>query len=124
MKKKYVRKVIEGKKLGREIGFPTLNFNVGNLCKTCASGVYAVKVWIDKKIYLGALHYGPKFGSKKRTLEIHVIGLSKNLYGRYVTFSLVKKIREPMYFETVKDLQKQLLSDIKQIAKLRINLKK
>ena len=54
----YTGTVVRGKRLGSSIGFPTANVQLHNLIQLQRFGVYAVRVHIDKKAYLGCLNIG------------------------------------------------------------------
>jgi riboflavin kinase/FMN adenylyltransferase len=105
------RKVIKGTGTGKKIGYPTLNFNVGNFGKCCSQGVYKCEVFIRDKCYSGALFFGPRMGGTK-ALEIYVVELKGNVYGEYVTFKVGKKIRNSKTFSNLNDLKKQIKKDI------------
>ena len=72
--------VIEGKKLGRELGFRTANIRLGDL-QAPQDGVWAVKV--DEN-FNGVANLGlkPTVGGEERLLEVHVFDLDADLYGR------------------------------------------
>lgn len=109
------RKIQSGKKLGRKIGFPTLNLNVGSFKNYCSPGVYACQVVVKNKIYKGAMHFGPVLNRKTLKLEIHVLNFNQNIYGQWVKFKVLKKIREPMRFTDLNKLKKQIQKDLKRI---------
>lgn len=111
MPKTFRRKVQHGSKLGRKIGFPTLNFNVGRFGECHRHGVYKCAVFIGGKAYAGALHFGSA-PHHAETLEIHVLNFSKNLYGQWVSFSVGKKIRNVRHFKNIDALKKQLQKDV------------
>ncbi|MEA3479407.1 MAG: riboflavin kinase, partial [Bacteroidota bacterium] len=52
------RKVQKGTGTGQKIGYPTLNFNVGQFGKYYGEGVYVSEVRIGTTVYKGALYYG------------------------------------------------------------------
>ena len=109
------RKVQKGTKLGQKIGYPTLNFNVGNFGKSYNHGVYSCEVKIGDRIYESALYFGPKLNGRI-TLEIYVIGFSKKIYGQFIQFRLLKKIRNPKIFDSLDDLKKQIQKDLLRIS--------
>lgn len=107
------RKVQPGKKLGRQIGFPTINLNVGSFGDHVSPGIYACEVKWNKKIHKGALHFGPVLDSKKNKLEIHILDFNQNIYNCFVQFRIIKKIREPRRFTDLEELKKQIIQDVK-----------
>ncbi len=109
------RKVLHGEKIGRKLGFPTLNFHVGRFGDSHSQGVYACQLKIQEKKYKGALYFGPK-GQGKPVLEIHVIDFKKTLYGERVSFEVGEKIREPKKFKSLEEAKKVIGEDILQIS--------
>ena len=112
MKTTFRRKVMQGQKLGRTIGFPTVNLNVGDFARHFKQGVYACEARIAKKVWKGALHFGPKQGSPTPVLEIHILNFKGSLYGKFITFRILKKIREARSFKSLKELQRQIKNDL------------
>lgn len=109
------RKVKPGSQVGRKIGFPTLNFNVGDFGQHVHPGVYKCQVFIGKKAYKGALFYGSKMDRKSKTLEIFVLGFSGKIYGSFVWFSVGKKIRAPKKFDNFDALKRQIQKDLQSV---------
>ena len=109
------RKVQKGTGTGVKIGFPTLNFNVGNFDEHYGEGVYVSEVKIDKTVYKSALYFGPRLNSRRTVLEMYVVGFSKMLYGKIVRFKVIKKIRKPKTFINLKSLKKQIIEDLKNL---------
>ena len=106
------RKVQKGTKTGQKIGFPTLNFNVGNFSKSYKPGVYACNIHIAGKLYSGALYFGPRLQNRVNVLEIFVQNFSRNIYGQFVQFHVSKKIRDPKRFTDTDTLKKQIRKDL------------
>ncbi len=107
-------KVCAGEKLGRKIGYPTLNLNPRNSPKDLKIGVYSCLVKIQNRIYKGVLYFGPRLvlGETKNILEIHILNFSENIYNKMVEFKIGKFIRSPKKFENVKQLKEQLGKDL------------
>lgn len=112
------RKVQHGQKNGRKIGFPTLNLNPGKIIKSYSPGVYACQVFFEGKKYGGALHLGPKMGSKKIVLEIHLLHFHQTIYGHFVQLQILEKIREAQRFKTLETLKRQIQKDLKSLSKI------
>ncbi|OGG26794.1 hypothetical protein A2960_01330 [Candidatus Gottesmanbacteria bacterium RIFCSPLOWO2_01_FULL_39_12b] len=106
-------KVIEGKKLGRTLGYPTLNLDQPYLLTGKKEGVYACKMKIGGKLYHGALYYGPRLILKEKNniLEIFVFDFTKAIYGQEVSFQVLDYIRPVKKFGNLIDFKKQLESD-------------
>lgn len=105
--------VIDGRKLGRKLGFPTANISYGSYLLPCI-GVYAVNVYIDGKKYLGMCNVGhnPTVGLlKKRSVEVHIIDFDESIYDKTVEIEFIEKIRGEIHFDSKDELVKQLYKD-------------
>jgi len=110
------RKVKQGIALGRKIGYPTLNFNVGKFGDHHNVGVYACDILIHGKSYTGALFFGPAISCKSNVLEIHVLGFSGHIYNEFIKFHVGKKLREPKRFKSPDELKKQIGIDLGKVV--------
>ena len=115
--------VIEGKKLGRELGFPTLNIQVNNDHKILPKdGVYAVQVLIDEKNFRGMMNIGQNptvknSGDQEKKLEVHIFDFDKEIYGSEVKMFFHKFIRDEKTFSNLEELKSQLIKDEKSVRK-------
>lgn len=109
----YKAKVIHGKKLATTLGFPTLNLDNPDVMAGEREGVYACWLKVDKKIYKGALYYGPRLilNETAKILEIYVFDFDKEIYGKEVSFQLVDFIRGVRNFPDFASFKKQLTLD-------------
>ena len=111
--------VRKGRRMGKKIGFPTCNIEMGNYVIP-KPGVYAVNIYIKKnnKFLKGIanLGYRPTFNQKKILLEVNIFNFSGNLYNKKLTVEFVKFIRSEKKFRGIDQLRKQIKSDLK-IAK-------
>ena len=107
--------VKKGEKRGRKIGFPTCNLDLGNYIVPKV-GVYSSIVVINKKIKkkgIVNIGYKPTFGKNKLLLEVHILGLKKNLYDKRIKVMLIKFIRSEKKFKSVDQLKIQIKKDIR-----------
>ena len=103
-------KVVHGKKIGRQLGFPTANIHMHHK-QPPLSGVFAVK--LDNMFGVANLGTRPTFsGEKKIYFEVHVLNFSDNLYGKHVCVNFLKKIRDEFHFNTIEALKSQIKLDI------------
>jgi riboflavin kinase/FMN adenylyltransferase len=109
------RKVQRGEKLGRQIGFPTLNFLIGDFAKGHSAGVYGCEVEIRQRLYRGVLYFGPRLGTGEMTLELYVIDFNQEIYGDQVRFRLLEKVRNAMTFKTLDEIHGQIKKDLEAI---------
>jgi riboflavin kinase / FMN adenylyltransferase len=116
-------KVIQGKKYGRRIGFPTANIKIFNQIKPLF-GVYSVKIVFNKKIYKGIANFGvrPTFGSSSPVLEVNVFGKNHNFYNKNIKVLFIDFIRKEKKFKNSLMLVRQIKKDIK-VAKISLNKK-
>ncbi|HPE77254.1 MAG TPA: bifunctional riboflavin kinase/FAD synthetase [Draconibacterium sp.] len=108
--------VVEGKQLGRKLGFPTANIVASDKFKIIPGyGVYVVKVEIGGNIYSGMLNIGmrPTFNDNadNRSIEVNIFDFSDDLYGKEITLKFVGKIRDERKFENIEMLVSQLVKD-------------
>lgn len=108
--------VITGRQVGKSLGFPTANIEVGNPYKLIpADGVYAVRVILDQGEFSGMLNIGhrPTFNNNRdlRTLEVHLLNFDGDLYGRNLTLKFVERLRNELKFDGTEALKKQLEQD-------------
>jgi riboflavin kinase / FMN adenylyltransferase len=108
--------VIEGKKIGRTIGFPTANIlpDSGNKLVPC-NGVYAVEVIADKKIYPGMLNIGtnPTVNNNisVRSIEVNILGFDEDIYGKRITVIFRYRLRDEKKFDGLEQLTEQMETD-------------
>ena len=112
--------VLGGNKIGRTLGFPTINldpllFPVGK-----KEGVYAALVKHKNTTYKGALFFGPRLvlGETKKVLEIFILDFNQEIYDQTAKFQIKNFIREVQHFSSLKILKRQLKKDIVQIKTL------
>jgi riboflavin kinase / FMN adenylyltransferase len=109
-------KVVEGKRIGREIGFPTANIEASDVHKLIPGyGVYAVEIILSGKKHQGMLNIGsrPTFNNNAdhRSIEVHIFDFSGDIYNKEITLIFAAKIRQEQKFNGVEALAKQLIKD-------------
>lgn len=120
-----IRGVVEhGRRLGRELGFPTANLAVDEAL-AAEDGVYASLVEVGGVRYRAMSNLGrnPSVGGQPRHLETHLFGFEGSLYEREVRVVLLRKVRDERRFDTVEELRAQIARDKEQILNLKMNLK-
>jgi len=115
--------VIQGKEIGRTIGFPTANLKANDSTKLIPKdGVYAVNVFYNNQTLNGMMNIGknPTLGINERSLEVHIFNFDTDLYGAHLKVIFVERLREEMTFENLEELKTQLAIDkemaIKELA--------
>ncbi len=109
--------VVHGKKIGRNLGFPTINLKYDDNILVPKVGVYQTKVNIDGKIYNGATNvgYSPTVKQNEFTVETYILQYNGDLYEKEVSVIFIRRIRDEIKFDTLEDLKKQMSMDIKNI---------
>jgi len=109
--------VVTGDKRGSVLGFPTANLNIEQDVLVPANGVYAVKVSVNRDLFLGVANIGtkPTFQGKRRNIEVHLLDFYQDLYGNLIRVTFVRRLRQEKRFETPDDLVKQIERDIAQV---------
>ena len=109
-------KVIEGKQLGRKLGFPTANIEtLDNHKLVPGDGVYAVFVQTGGEIYKGMLNIGIRptvnYNADHKSIEVHIFDFESDIYNSEITLYFVLKIRDEQKFDGIVALQEQLVKD-------------
>lgn len=107
-------KVIEGKKLGREMGYPTANILLDDNKLLISSGVYLTFVIIKNKILSSLTNVGkqPTVNGNCDVIETYINDFNGDLYGKNLTVYFIEKIREITKFNSVLELKEQLDKDL------------
>jgi riboflavin kinase / FMN adenylyltransferase len=107
-------KVIEGDKIGRTIGYPTANLELGDSNKLIPMyGVYAVKVKVDGIVYDGMLNVGnnPTIPEKKFSIEANIFDFCNVIYGKIIELYFIKRLRNEVKFNNLNELKQVLDTD-------------
>lgn len=108
-------RVEEGRKVGRTLGFPTLNFSLPADKFLPADGVYAAHAEVDGRRYNGLANLGarPTFDIAEKKLEVWLKDFSGDLYGRTVTVFFDDFLRPIERFRDVSALRRRLEADMR-----------
>lgn len=109
-------KVVEGKKIGRLLGFPTANISPDYSYKLIpADGVYAVEVILDSVKYNAMLYIGPRptieRDKGRRTIEVNIFDFDDDIYGREITIKFRHRLRGDKKFRSREKLLAQIEKD-------------
>jgi riboflavin kinase/FMN adenylyltransferase len=116
----YSSVVMDGRKVGSKLGFPTINLKVDGEKQRLKNGVYFGHVTIDNKEYKTVINYGnrPTYGLDEVLIEAHVIDFDGNLYGRNIRVEFLEFIRPEQKFASVEELTAQVLKDIEKAKEI------
>ncbi|RLA24050.1 MAG: bifunctional riboflavin kinase/FAD synthetase [Gammaproteobacteria bacterium] len=113
-------RVVQGKKIGRSIDFPTANIKV-NRKKSPVQGVFAVRMTgLGERVIDGVANVGIKptlEGERTILLEVHLFDFDEDIYGCHVEVHFVKKIRDEQKFDSLEALKEQIKKD-SEVARL------
>lgn len=107
--------VMHGRKIGRSIGFPTVNIEVSDDKLIPPFGVYFTEVSSGGKHYNAVTNIGTKptvADSQKAYCETNIFNFDKDIYGQKITVKLLKFVRAEKKFSDVSKLKKQISADI------------
>ena len=111
--------VIHGLGNGKKVDMPTANLDIENINKDIEYGVYATKVIIDDKSYLGVCNIGNRpTVDNKQAIEVLIIDFNKDIYGKKIEIELLKKLRDIEKFNSLIDVKKQVDKDIEKTKEL------
>ncbi|EEP95335.1 FMN adenylyltransferase [Yersinia aldovae ATCC 35236] len=107
-------RVVHGDELGRTIGFPTANLPLKRLVAP-VKGVYAVDVYgLGPKPLPGVANIGtrPTVAGVRQQLEVHLLDVTMDLYGRHIDVVLCAKLRNEQRFASLDALKQQIANDV------------
>ncbi len=99
-------RVAHGQKLGRKLGYPTINIKMGD--KTLiVSGIFAVRVkGIDNRALEGVASIGtrPTVAGVDTILEVYILDFDRDVYGYSVEVEFLHKLRDEEKFDSLEEL--------------------
>lgn len=107
-------KVVDGDKIGRTLGFPTANLAIAEQYKLIpGTGIYAVLVKVDGKLYKGMMYIGyrPVVHGKRLSTEVNIFDFNENIYNHDVTVYFKGRVRDDIHFSNLDDLKKKMQED-------------
>ncbi len=108
--------VLEGKRLGRKLGFPTLNIEVENEIEP-ANGVYITAVHIPSfgRTFASVTNVGTRptvYENSILTIETHLLDFMADVYRESVRLYFVKRLRDEVSFPSTVQLMAQIQKDV------------
>jgi riboflavin kinase/FMN adenylyltransferase len=110
--------VVEGRHLGKEIGFPTANIKPDYENKLIPkSGIYAVEVIIEGSVFGGMMSIGsnPTVNNDPlvRSIEVNIFDFQKEIYNSKIKVIFRRRMRDEIRFDNIGNLTEQLKLDKK-----------
>jgi riboflavin kinase/FMN adenylyltransferase len=102
-------KVVEGRKEGRKLGYPTANLKIPQDIVIPGIAVYACLA--NGRPSMTNVGTKPTFGDNTITIETHILDFDEDLYGRTIQLEFIEKIREVTKFPSLDALMEQLKKD-------------
>lgn len=107
-------KVIDGKKLGRKIGYPTANILVEKCYAIPKVGVYYTMVRHNNTLYKGMTNIGfnPTVSSDNTIkIETFILDFNGNIYNDNIELFFINRIRDEVKFDSIEELILQMNKD-------------
>ena len=112
--------VVEGRKLGRTLGFPTANISLGEYVRP-RLGIYATRTRLpDGRVLNGAASVGenPTVGPVEARLEVYLFDFDGDLYGQVLQTELIAFLRPEQKFGSIEVMIEQMHADVAAARKL------
>ena len=113
--------VVQGRQIGRKIGFPTANL-AGLAEQLPPVGVYAVRASLNGEFLPGVanLGYRPTVEQEERVrlLEVHLIDFDQDIYGQELEVKFIERLREEVRLPSLDALKEQIAKDTAKARKV------
>ncbi len=112
--------VVEGKHLGRKLGFPTANINPDRL-QVAFMGIFAAQVFgLGPEALNGVASLGtrPTVNGTKPLLEVHIFDFDEDIYGQDIQVDFIEKLRDEEKFDDLDALIDQMRKDAVQAREI------
>ena len=109
-----IGKVVLGKGIGKNIGFPTANIEILHPDKVIPlSGVYCTETSINGKTYSSMTNIGtnPTFGNGQENIETYIFDFDDQIYDQNIKVSFISRIRDEKKFDSKDELAEMLKKD-------------
>ncbi len=107
--------IVQGDRLGHQLGFPTANVDVTGLVLP-PKGVYCAHAAVGVKSYRAVLNLGHRPTLQNPTpqlrFEVHLLDFDGQIYGEEMEVTFAEKLRDEKEFPSVEALREQIGRDI------------
>lgn len=109
-------RVVPGRQLGKELGYPTANVNLNRRASPVA-GIFAVRVdGLAPGLLDGVASVGtrPTIDGVEPLLEVHIFDFDRDIYGTYIEVEFIARLRDEVRFDDLESLTEQMHLDAAQ----------
>ena len=111
-----IGEVIHGKKIARQLGFPTTNIKMDNNRLYPPSGIYGAFLQVsdkNSKVLYGVVNigYNPTL-KQEMSLEVHILDFDREVYGEKLYIQIVRFMREEKKFSSIDELKATIQADV------------
>lgn len=111
-----IGEVIHGKKIARQLGFPTANIKMANRLYP-PNGIYGATLMIEgeniKRDGVVNIGVNPTLKPGEKSVEVHILDFNEEIYGKKIYVEVIKFMREEKKFTSVDELKKVIGNDVK-----------
>lgn len=110
--------IVEGKRIGTKIGFPTLNLELVDNYVLPKFGVYKTICYVDNVPHVSITNVGVKptvSSDSKPTIEVHLKDFKGEIKGDVINLEFLKFIRPEIKFSSLEELKAQIEKDVKEV---------
>ena len=113
--------IVQNKRIGRRIGFPTANIEADSKRAIPADGVYTTYAFVGGAAYRAVTNIGtnPSVQGEKLTIETHLIDFNADIYGQQLTIAFRKRLRGEAMFDSLDALKEQIRQDVEAASALK-----
>jgi riboflavin kinase/FMN adenylyltransferase len=109
--------VVDGKKRGTAMGFPTANLKLDSNYLIPKFGVYKTNTIFEGNKYLSITNVGknPTFEGESISIETHILNFNESIYGRKISVEFIDFVRDEKRFTNKDALKDQVMKDIETV---------
>ncbi len=111
-----IGEVVHGRKLARQLGFPTANIKIMNRLYP-RNGIYGVRVKVEGEDFFrdGVVNIGvnPTLKPGEKSVEVNILDFDEFIYGKIVTVELLQYMREERKFDSIDELKSVIANDVR-----------
>ncbi len=107
--------IVEGDKLGHQLGFPTANLDTSGFVLP-PNGVYAAHATVGGQTHRAVVNFGYRPTLPQATpqlrVEVHLLDFNGQIYGEEMEVAFTARLRAEMKFSSLESLREQIGRDV------------